>query len=206
MRLRVAPRTSGITQNAHENEHPSWIRTNARTRSRRCGASTQPIAPTSPATNAAASSPVRLVTTTFSGAPANAFSRFEAHPVTYTDRAERAARAAACRDFETASCVTQQVLTTWISPASATSTCPSASNRSRIACASANETLHPRNRVENVAMRGQELRRLSALAGQRARRTADTSRPKWATANAAPRASLVARATSTLASVSQERW
>ena len=31
-------------------------------------------------------------------------------------RAERAARAAACRDFETASCVTQQVLTTWISP------------------------------------------------------------------------------------------
>jgi hypothetical protein len=30
---------------------------------------------------------------------------------------------------------------------------PVASSRSRIACASANETLHPRKRVENVAMR-----------------------------------------------------
>ena len=31
LRLRVAPRTSGITQNAQENEQPSWIFTNART-------------------------------------------------------------------------------------------------------------------------------------------------------------------------------
>ena len=84
---------------------------------------------------------------------AKAPSRFEAQPVTYTARAERAARDAAWRDFDTASCVTQHVLTTWISPPSATSSCPSASSRSRIACASANETLHPRKRVENVAMR-----------------------------------------------------
>ena len=50
LRLRVAPRTSGITQNAHENEQPSWIFTNARTRSSLASACTQPIAPTSPAT------------------------------------------------------------------------------------------------------------------------------------------------------------
>ena len=153
MRLRVAPRTRGITQKAHENEHPSWIFTNARTRSSRCSALTQPIAPTSAATKAAASAPVLPVTTTFGAASPKAPSRFEAQPVTYTDRAERAARDAAWRDFETASCVTQHVLTTWISPPSATSSCPSASSRSRIACASANETLHPRKRVENVAMR-----------------------------------------------------
>ena len=61
-----------MTQNAHENEQPSWILTNARTRSSRCSALTQPIAPTSPATKAAASSPVRPVTTTFGALPANA--------------------------------------------------------------------------------------------------------------------------------------
>ena len=53
LRLRDAPRTSGITQKLHENEQPSWIFTNARTRSSRASAWTQPIAPTSPATNAA---------------------------------------------------------------------------------------------------------------------------------------------------------
>ena len=47
---RVAPRTSGITQNAQENEQPSWILTKARTRSSLASACTQPIAPTSPAT------------------------------------------------------------------------------------------------------------------------------------------------------------
>ena len=52
----MAPRTSGITQNPQENEQPSWILTNARTRSSRASAWTQPIAPTSPATNAAVSS------------------------------------------------------------------------------------------------------------------------------------------------------
>ena len=52
-RLREAPRTSGITQKLHENEQPSCILTNARTRSSRASAWTQPIAPTSPATNAA---------------------------------------------------------------------------------------------------------------------------------------------------------
>ena len=33
LRLRESPRTSGITQYPHENEQPSWIFTNARTRS-----------------------------------------------------------------------------------------------------------------------------------------------------------------------------
>ena len=55
-RLRVAPRTSGMTQNEHENEQPSWIFTNARVRSSRVSARTQPIAPTSPATAAGTSS------------------------------------------------------------------------------------------------------------------------------------------------------
>ena len=82
---------------------------------------TQPMAPTSPATKPAASSPVRSVTTMFAAVPAKALSRFDAHPVTYTVRAERAARAAAWRDFDTASWVTQQVLITWISPPSSTS-------------------------------------------------------------------------------------
>ena len=65
----MPPRTSGITQKAHENEQPSWIFTNARTRSRRCSAWTHAIAPTSPATNAAAASPTRPVTTTFDAQP-----------------------------------------------------------------------------------------------------------------------------------------
>ena len=43
LRLREAPRTSGMTQKPHENEQPSWILTNARTRSRRASAWTQPI-------------------------------------------------------------------------------------------------------------------------------------------------------------------
>src|SRR5438552_4053717 len=47
-RLREAPRTSGMTQKLHENEQPSWTFTNARTRSSRASAWTQPIAPTSP--------------------------------------------------------------------------------------------------------------------------------------------------------------
>ena len=71
LRLRDAPRTSGITQKLHENEHPSWIFTNARTRPTRASACTHPIAPTSPATKAAVSS-LRLATTvTFAGNPAN---------------------------------------------------------------------------------------------------------------------------------------
>ena len=69
LRLRDAPRTSGITQKLHENEQPSWIFTKARTRSTRASACTQPIAPTSPATNAAVSSGRCATTTTFSGKP-----------------------------------------------------------------------------------------------------------------------------------------
>ena len=83
LRLRVPPRTSGITQNAHENEQPSWILTNARTRSSPRSALTHPIAPTSPATAAATSSLRPFTTTTLSGRPANASpGRFAAHPVT----------------------------------------------------------------------------------------------------------------------------
>ena len=71
---RVAPRTSGITQNAHENEHPSWILTNARTRSSLASACTQAIAPTSPAQVSTACSIWPGTTVTFSGNPANAVS------------------------------------------------------------------------------------------------------------------------------------
>ena len=67
LRLRELPRTSGITQKLHENEQPSWIFTNARTRSMRASAWTQPIAPTSPATNAAVSSLRFATTVTFVG-------------------------------------------------------------------------------------------------------------------------------------------
>ena len=66
-RLRDAPRTSGITQKRHENEQPSCTLTNARTRSSLASACTQPIAPTSPATNSGVSSLRRATTTTFAG-------------------------------------------------------------------------------------------------------------------------------------------
>ncbi len=71
-----------MTQKLHENEQPSWIFTNARTRSMRASACTQPIAPTSPATNAAVSSLRFATTVTLSGSPANASSRFAPQPVT----------------------------------------------------------------------------------------------------------------------------
>ena len=80
-RLRVPPRTSGITQNAHENEQPSWIFTNARVRSRRASERTQPIAPTSPAIAAGSSSLGRPTTDTFGPIRASAPPRFAAHPV-----------------------------------------------------------------------------------------------------------------------------
>jgi hypothetical protein len=134
-RLRDAPRTSGMTQKLHENEQPSWIFTNARTRSSRASAWTHPIAPTSPATNAAVSSARRATTVTFAGRLAKAFcARFAAQPVTYTRPCVRAARAAAFRLFATASFVTQQVLITATSAAApgAAATWPSASSRSRI--------------------------------------------------------------------------
>jgi len=47
-RLRVSPRTSGITQKAHENEQPSWILTKARVRSSRVSLCHQAIGPTAP--------------------------------------------------------------------------------------------------------------------------------------------------------------
>ena len=82
-RLREAPRTSGITQKLHEKLQPSCTLTNARTRSSRASPWTQPIAPTSPATNAGVSSLERATTTTFSGSPAKASAeRFAPQPVT----------------------------------------------------------------------------------------------------------------------------
>ena len=65
-RLRVPPRTSGITQKLQEKLQPSWIFTNARTRSRRASSCTQPSVPTSAATAAGVSSLRRRTTTTFS--------------------------------------------------------------------------------------------------------------------------------------------
>ncbi len=66
-RLREAPRTWGMTQNAHEKLQPSCTLTNALVRSRPTFASTQPIAPTSPATNDGVRSPGSLTTVTFAG-------------------------------------------------------------------------------------------------------------------------------------------
>ena len=81
--LRVAPRTSGITQNAQENEQPSWIFTNARTRSSLASACTHAIAPTSPATASTACSICPGTTVTLSGSPANAVAESRApQPVT----------------------------------------------------------------------------------------------------------------------------
>ena len=83
LRLRDAPRTIGITQKLHEKLQPSCTFTNARTRSSRASAWTQPIAPTSPATAAGMSSLRFATTTTFSGSPANASGdRFAPQPVT----------------------------------------------------------------------------------------------------------------------------
>ncbi len=72
-----------MTQNAHENEQPSWILTNARTRSSLASACTQAIAPTSPATVSTACSIWPGTTVTFSGSPANAvFESRAPQPVT----------------------------------------------------------------------------------------------------------------------------
>ncbi len=155
LRLRDAPRTSGITQKLHENEQPSWIFTKARTRSSRASACTQPIAPTSPATNAAVSSLRFATTVTLGGSPASdSPPRLAAQPVTYTRPCVRAARAAALRLFATASFVTQQPLITATSasvPAPRLSVCPSRRSASRTSCASACETLQPRKSTRNVA-------------------------------------------------------
>src|SRR5690349_11787566 len=145
-----------MTQKLHENEQPSWIFTNARTRSIRASARTQPMAPTSPATKAAVSSLGFATTVTFGGRLAKAFScRFAAQPVTYTCECVRAARAAALRLFATASFVTQHVLITATSaPAeSCASTWPSRSSASRTSCTSACETLQPKKSTRNVATR-----------------------------------------------------
>ena len=71
-----------MTQKAHENEHPSWIFTNARVRSTRASDCTQPMAPTWPATVAGSSSLLPATILTFSGMAANAPRRFAPHPVT----------------------------------------------------------------------------------------------------------------------------
>src|SRR5205823_13380836 len=97
-RLRVAPRTSGMTQKLQEKLQPSCTFTNARTRSRRASAWTQPIAPTSPATNSGVSSLGRATTVTLAGIPAKASPlRLAPQPVTYTRAFVRAARETACR-------------------------------------------------------------------------------------------------------------
>ena len=118
VRLRVPPRTSGITQNAHENEQPSWILTNARTRSRRCGGlDAADRADIARDEGTAASSPFAGDDDVRRAAPANAALEVRgAARHVHGACARAAARDAACRDFETASWVTQHVLTTAISP------------------------------------------------------------------------------------------
>jgi hypothetical protein len=141
-----------MTQKAHEKEQPSWIFTNARVRSTRASARTHPIAPTCPATVAGSSSLCPVTIDTLDGIASNAPSRFAPQPVTKTRPWLRAARDAAWRDFEIASCVTQHVFTTATSAASDVSTWPSPSRCSRTACASAYDTLQPRKRTENDAI------------------------------------------------------
>src|SRR5215216_2767518 len=165
-RLRDAPRTSGITQKLQEKLQPSCTFTNARTRSSRASARTQPIGPTSRATRPGVCSGVPAMTDTFAGTVARASpARLAAQPVTYTRLCVRAARAAACRDFATASFVTQQPLMTAMSAASPSSSCPSASSRARRPCASACETLQPRNRTEKVAMESANLLSFEEIGG-----------------------------------------
>ena len=76
------PRTRGTTQKLQEKEQPSWIFTNARTRSRPASSFTHASAPRSSATAAGVSSERRATTWTFAGRPANAPSRFAPQPVT----------------------------------------------------------------------------------------------------------------------------
>ena len=166
---RVAPRTSGITQNAHENEQPSWIFTNARTRSSRASACTQPIAPTSPATISAACSIWPATTVTFGRQPGERVAREFARRSRSRRHAAcvRAAREAALRRFARPSFVTQQVLITATSPRPGGLAWPSRSSRSRSACASACETLQPRNST----------RERSPSAENRTRRTCEVAPP-----------------------------
>ena len=63
-RERLAPRTFGITQNAHPNVQPSCTFTNARVRSSRGAGPTQAVAPSSRAMRSAASSAVSRTTVT----------------------------------------------------------------------------------------------------------------------------------------------
>ena len=118
-RLRVAPRTSGMTQKWHEKEQPSWIFTNARTRSSRASRPGRSRSrrrrrrSARPPPRSGRGRPSRS-----RGSPANADSESRApQPVTKTRSCVRAARAAAWRDFASASFVTQHVFTTAISPA-----------------------------------------------------------------------------------------
>jgi hypothetical protein len=151
-RLREAPRTSGITQKLQEKLQPSCTFTNARTRSSRASAWTQPIAPTSPAiASGGLLARLRDDDDVLRQTGERVGERLAPQPVTYTRRCVRAARDAAWRDLRSASCVTQQVFSTATSPPSR-SAWPSASRRSRTACASACETLQPRKSTENVAI------------------------------------------------------
>ena len=141
---------AGSTQKVHEKEQPSCTFTNARTRSSRASAWTQPIAPTSPATNGR-----RLL-----AAPGDDDDVLRQAGERVRRRGSRRSRSrrrggacarpatAAWRDLRSASWVTQHVLTTATSAPSARSAWPSASSRSRTACASVCETLQPRKPTE----------------------------------------------------------
>ena len=70
-----------MTQNEQPKLQPSWIFTNARTRSRRTSSRTQPMAPTAPGIALAAPSGGTVTTLTFSGRPASAPGSLAAQPV-----------------------------------------------------------------------------------------------------------------------------
>ena len=108
---------AGSTQKAHEKEQPSWIFTNARTRSSRASAWTQPIAPTSPATAAGVSS---LRPRDDDDVRRQAGERVAGEVRAAAGHVDARVRARGPRGrlarLRTASCVTQQVLTTATSP------------------------------------------------------------------------------------------
>ena len=155
-RLREAPRTCGMTQNAHEKLQPSCTFTNARTRSSPTSARTHPIAPTSRATKSGVRSPGSRTTVTFVGQARESVAGEVRAAARHVDAARppggparRLARLPhrLVRDAARVDDGDVGVL-------AAPPTWPSATSRSRISWTSVCETLQPRKSTVNVAMTG----------------------------------------------------
>ena len=136
---------------------PGSSRTRASARGAR-RAWTQPIAPTSPATAAAISSLGRATTATFGATCSNAPSRFAAQPVDVDAFVRpRGARDRLARLRDGLVRHAARVHDRDVARARRTSAWPSREQALATACASANDTLQPRNRTEKVAIEGTSL-------------------------------------------------